>query len=94
MIKAINVKEVLNRQFEAEKEQSYKGYAISLLRESFNRVANPNHWKESWTAYVHHSLVNVVLVAVEFFHADTASIHGSRQLDGWILMSGNGYQAW
>lgn len=56
-------------------------------------IINPEHWKKEWAAYVPQQLVKIVMVAVEFFHADTVEIHGSRLLDGFVLLSGKGYQA-
>ena len=89
-----SIQELIKESQKPEEEQEYKGYPISYLRQVFNQVANKINWRDAWSAWVPYQIVNAVLVAVEFFHADRAQIEGSRLLDGFVLMSGNGYQAW
>jgi hypothetical protein len=76
-----------------EAKETYKGHTIAQLRKVFEAIENPEGWKKPWAASVPHPVVNAVLVAVEFFHADKARIAGIEPITGNVLMSGNGYQA-
>ena len=66
-------------------------YTRGELDRVFNAVCNQGHWKGSWSASVHHSLVPVVMAAVEFFHATRAAVDGIESITGRVLMSGIGY---
>jgi len=89
----IIAEEKANREaFEAK--EKYKGYTIAELRKVFEAVQNKQNWKDEWAAEVPYDLVNAVIVAVEFFHADKATLHGIMPITGNVLMSGNGYQAY
>jgi hypothetical protein len=81
-----------HEEFEARTE--HKGFKIADLRKAFNAVKNQADSRESWAASVPHQLVAIVLVAVEFFHADKAQVIGIEPITGHVLMQGNGYQAY
>jgi hypothetical protein len=63
------------------------------LSEVFDKVCSTAHWKDPWSASVHHSLVALVMTAVEFFHADKPEVIGIEPITGYVVMQGKGYQA-
>lgn len=77
---------------EFEQNEKYKGFTIYSLRKVFEAIQNPEGWKKEWAASVPHQVVEAVLVAVEFFHADKAQIVGIEPITGKVLMCGKGYQ--
>jgi hypothetical protein len=81
---------ILAEERAAEEARYYKGYTVARLREVMDRVQNADGWKLPWAAAVPHQMVEAVLVAAEFFHADRAEVVGTRS--GKVLMRGNGYQ--
>ncbi len=81
------------QQAEWESRETFKGFTVATLRQAMDAVQSKDHWKNPWSAAVHHSAVHAVQVATEFFHADTAEIVGIQPITGYVLMRGNGYQA-
>lgn len=77
-----------------EEKYTFQGFKINDLRIVFEKIQNKENWKREWAAYVPPQLVPIVSAAVEFFHADKVELHKPRSCDGFILISGNGYQAW
>ncbi len=85
--------EEATKQAEWESREMFKGFTVATLRQAMDAVQSKDHWKNPWSAAVHHSAVGAVLASVEFFHADTAEIVGVQPITGYVLMRGNGYQA-
>ncbi len=77
---------------EYEAREMFKGFTIAELRKVSDAVFSKDHWKNEWAASVPHQVVGAVRAAVEFFHADTAILHGVEPITGKVLMSGRGYQ--
>ena len=90
--KFLKEEEEARAEFEAKTE--YKGYTVAELRKVSDKIFNSENWKNSWAASVPHNLVNIIIVSVEFFHADEVQIHGIEPITGNVLLSGNGYQAY
>ena len=88
-----NLKNMQERGFSGDGE-SFKGFKIPDLQAVMSKIQDQGNWKAAWSAAVHHSMVGAVLVAIEFFHADKAKVIGIQPLTGFVLMEGNGYQAW
>ncbi len=65
-----------------------------MLRAVFEKIQDPDHWKNPITCKCHHSQVAIVLAAIEFFHADKAQVVGIEPITGYVIIEGNGYQAW
>lgn len=92
--KMITEDKIIENILKEEENQEYKGHKISDLRKVMDRIQNKEDWKLEWAAFVPYQIIPIIMIAVEFFHADKVTIHGSRSLDGKILVSGNGYQAY
>lgn len=63
------------------------------LKQAFELVQNKDHWKNPFVCAVHHSIVSLVVAAVEYFHADKPEICGIQPLTGYVIIRGHGYQA-
>ena len=85
--------DTIDKKREATKVVTPDGKTIAQLRSVFEAVCNKDNWKASWAAYVPYQLVQTVVDAVAFFHADIPTVVGTRPIDGKVLMTGNGYQA-
>jgi hypothetical protein len=68
-------------------------FTIADARRIFEKVQNKDHWKKPWAAAVPAIMVEAVIKAVEFYHADRAQIVGMEPLTGRVLMEGRGYMA-
>jgi len=75
-------------------ESNGRQYTADEARALFNKVCNTKHWKLPWSAAVHHSLVDPIMKAVEYFHADVPEVLGIQPLTGLVVLEGHGYQAW
>jgi hypothetical protein len=67
---------------------------IADLRAAFDSVCDKADWKAAWAAYVPCELVQLVIEAVKFFHADCPAVCGVQAITGRVLLEGKGYQAW
>ncbi len=77
-----------------EKMSYHKGFHVDQLEAVFKKIQDTEHWKNAITCKCHHSQVAVVLAAIEFYHADNARVVGIEEITGWVVIEGNGYQAW
>lgn len=94
---SINIDKLLE-QSNWEKEEKIKlktGEEVTVrdLRQIFEKIQDKTHWKNPICASVHHSQVNFVLAAIEYFHADKATVEGIEPITGNVIITGKGYQA-
>jgi len=80
-------------EFEAQTIVTDDGRTIAELHKVMDAGQNTDDWKAPWAASVHHSMVQVVMQAVEFYHADKAVVVGIEPITGYVMMTGRGYQA-
>ena len=96
---SIDIEKILSDNLSWEKEEKVKletGEEVTIhdLRQIFNKIQDKTHWKNPICASVHHSQVNYVFAAIEYFHADKATIEGIEQITGNVIITGRGYQAY
>lgn len=83
-----------HKRYERETVVTEHGETIYDLRKAYELVTDKSDSNKPWSAAVHHSAVGIVMRAIEFFHADRPEILGVQDLTGFVVMRGNGYQAY
>jgi hypothetical protein len=74
--------------------KTYTESDIADMRETFDRVANPENWKLPIDAWIPGSAFKMVAEAVEFFTGSELRVQGGPQpLTGRILVHADGYYA-
>lgn len=73
---------------------THRGYAPELLREVFDKVCDPDDWKNPIAVTVLGEFVNVTVAAIEFMTATVPSVTMLQSGDGSIryLIESEGYR--
>jgi len=75
-------------------ENAHKGYTYEELRKVSDLVMDPQDWKKPMVVKADHRMVDVIIAAFEFFHADTPEIGGIEHITGRVVLYSHGYQAY
>jgi len=89
----LNKKQMVKTGF-SQDFKNYRGFPVEDLQKAFTKIQNKENWKNPVMCKCHHSQVELVLTAIEFYHADTAQVVGTEPITGYVLIRGNGYQAY